>query len=322
MDVDKLTNAEPEQVGGGNEDTARLEEVPDTVIDDATMNEVEAQGDSSRVNKKTGKGATGKAGGKGKGAGKGKGGSNSNVNGSNGNGGGSSITVPPPTFPLARVSRIVKADPDIQMTSKDAIWTIAVATELFIKHLTDSLIAKTKLEKKKIASYKELSAVVDTQEEFEFLQEVIPEPVQAQEAFQFRKELQEQNYQRAVGLLIDEDSDEEEEVEEVEEEQTEGKTQNAEEQTDADAIIQDVQTEEGQTKAKKAGRPKGAAGKGKKQGANATETTDASINEGDANTSVASTGGRKKGANAGKGGRKSATNALQPTDGDEEMQDI
>lgn len=320
MDVDKLTNAEPVQPVEGIEESDRLQDVSANPTDDATMNEIETQGSSSAANRKTSKAAAGKGNGKGKGAGKGKGGSNANEKGSNG-GAGSTINVPPPTFPLARVSRIVKADPDIQMTSKDAIWTIAVATELFIKHLTDSLIAKTKLDKKKIASYKELSAVVDTQEEFEFLQEVIPEPIQAQEAFQFRKELQEQNYQRAVGLLIDEDSDEEEE-EEVEEEQTEGATQDVEEQTEADAVIQDVQAEEGQTKGKKPGKPKGATAKGKKQSANVADPTDASINEGDADTSVASVGGRKKGANAGKGGRKSATKALELTDGDEEMQDL
>lgn len=42
--------------------------------------------------------------------------------------GAGSAALPGPTFPLARVSRIVKADRDVETTSKDAIWTIAVAT--------------------------------------------------------------------------------------------------------------------------------------------------------------------------------------------------
>lgn len=73
-------------------------------------------------------------------------------------------------FPLARVSRIVKVDKEIEMTSKDAIWTIAVATELFIKHLTDSAYAKARLDKKKTVTFKELALAVESQNEFFFLQ--------------------------------------------------------------------------------------------------------------------------------------------------------
>jgi histone H3/H4 len=73
-------------------------------------------------------------------------------------------------FPLARVSRIVKVDKEIEMTSKDAIWTIAVATELFIKHLTDSAYAKARLDKKKTVTFKELASAVESQNEFFFLQ--------------------------------------------------------------------------------------------------------------------------------------------------------
>lgn len=73
-------------------------------------------------------------------------------------------------FPLARISRIVKVDKEIEMTSKDAIWTIATATELFIKHLTDSAYAKARLDKKRTITYKELANAVESQNEFFFLQ--------------------------------------------------------------------------------------------------------------------------------------------------------
>jgi histone H3/H4 len=83
-----------------------------------------------------------------------------------GSGPGPSSTV----FPLARISRIVKVDKEIEMTSKDAIWTISLATELFIKHITDSAYAKARLEKKKTITYKELAAAVESQSELFFLQ--------------------------------------------------------------------------------------------------------------------------------------------------------
>jgi histone H3/H4 len=91
---------------------------------------------------------------------------NGSIEGTSGIGSGPSNTI----FPLARVSRIVKVDKEIEMTSKDAIWTIAVATELFIKHLTDSAYAKARLDKKKTITFKELSSAVESQNEFFFLQ--------------------------------------------------------------------------------------------------------------------------------------------------------
>lgn len=92
-----------------------------------------------------------------------------------------------PTFPLARVSRIVKADRDVETTSKDAIWTIAMATvstirerhvflltatmqEAFIKHMADSALAQARLDGKRIVTYKELATAVESQPEFFFLQ--------------------------------------------------------------------------------------------------------------------------------------------------------
>lgn len=127
-----------------------------------------------------------------------------------------------PTFPLARVSRIVKADRDVEATSKDAIWTIAVATELFIKHLTDSAVASARLDKKKTVTYKELANAVEAQNEFFFLQDIVPQPVALNKAFERRKALEEENRARAVGLIIDEDSDveEEQQQQQQDEEQT------------------------------------------------------------------------------------------------------
>lgn len=209
--------------------------------------------------------------------------SSSKDGGPSGGAGGASSSAGGPTFPLTRVSRIVKADSDIETTSKDAIWTIAMATvgvaagnpyephahadvlisvaltqEYFIKHLTDSALAKARLDGKRTLTYKELANAVESQSEFFFLNgvcrlliegfqatrealaalqnatdapsrclgafaDVIPQPIPAEEAFKLRRELEAHRRARQVGLVDDdfEDSDEEEEEEEAVEEEEE-----------------------------------------------------------------------------------------------------
>ncbi|PWN90910.1 hypothetical protein FA10DRAFT_267339, partial [Acaromyces ingoldii] len=114
-------------------------------------------------------------------------------------------------FPLTRVARIVKADRDVEMTSKDAIYVIAKATELFIKHLTDSAYTKARLDKKRTITYKELASAVHTQPEFFFLPEVVPQPISLSKALAKRKEMADRAYMREAGLL---DGEEEREPDE------------------------------------------------------------------------------------------------------------
>ncbi|UZJ54619.1 hypothetical protein CBS101457_003939 [Exobasidium rhododendri] len=178
-----------------------------------------ARGTSSGA-AKTGRGGTSKSAGPGEGVE----GSSSNGGGFakstlvggevSGAGSGSSATV----FPLARISRIVKIDKEIEMTSKDAIWTISIATELFIKHLTDSAYAKARLDKKKTITYKELASVVEIQSEFSFLQDVIPQPISLAKALELRQEIEDKVHMREAGLLGEEDEEGEGEEEEAVEE--------------------------------------------------------------------------------------------------------
>lgn len=137
-------------------------------------------------------------------AGEGVGGSSSGIAGVASSGSGSSNTV----FPLARVSRIVKVDKEIEMTSKDAIWTIAIATELFIRHLTDSAYTKARLDKKKkTVTFKELASAVESQNEFFFLQDIIPQPIAFSKALQLRQEIEDRNHMREIGLFDEEEED-------------------------------------------------------------------------------------------------------------------
>lgn len=137
-------------------------------------------------------------------AGESVGGSSSGIAGVASSGSGSSNTV----FPLARVSRIVKVDKEIEMTSKDAIWTIAIATELFIRHLTDSAYTKARLDKKKkTVTFKELASAVESQNEFFFLQDIIPQPIAFSKALQLRQEIEDRNHMREIGLFDEEEED-------------------------------------------------------------------------------------------------------------------
>ncbi|CDW97953.1 hypothetical protein [Sporisorium scitamineum] len=67
-------------------------------------------------------------------------------------------------FPTARVARIIKADRDVDICSKEATFLISVATEIFVKKLTDEAYANAKLDKRKHVFYKDLSRAVQQNE--------------------------------------------------------------------------------------------------------------------------------------------------------------
>ena len=54
-------------------------------------------------------------------------------------------SAPSPALPLARVSRIMKLDPDVTRFSKEALLLTAVATEAFLEGLTDHAAAAAKV---------------------------------------------------------------------------------------------------------------------------------------------------------------------------------
>lgn len=124
-------------------------------------------------------------------------------------------------FPTARVSRIIKADRDVDICSKEATFLISIATEIFIKKLTDEAYTNAKLDKRKNVFYKDLSRAVQQNEHLEFLKDAIPTPVALSTALEARenKAQQKQLEEEMIleGTLQDEEEDEEEEEEEDEE---------------------------------------------------------------------------------------------------------
>jgi len=76
-------------------------------------------------------------------------------------------------LPMSRVKIIMKSSPDVDHISPDALFAMTKATELFVSHLTLEAMEKTKGQARSV-DYKSLADVVNTDEIFGFLQEVVP----------------------------------------------------------------------------------------------------------------------------------------------------
>lgn len=72
-------------------------------------------------------------------------------------------------LPIARVKRIIKQDDEITACSTSAVYAIASATELFIKHFTEQALLRTKCEKRKKMSYNDFADAVSSVSELQFL---------------------------------------------------------------------------------------------------------------------------------------------------------
>ncbi|EST08456.1 Transcription factor CBF/NF-Y/archaeal histone [Kalmanozyma brasiliensis GHG001] len=142
-------------------------------------------------------------------------------------------------FPTARVARIIKADRDVDICSKEATFLISLATEIFVRKLTDEAYTNAKLDKRKNIFYKDLSRAVQQTEYLEFLKDAIPTPMALTSALGARQEkLQQKQVEENMileGTLQDDDEeeDEEEDAEEEEGEEAE-KDEDADEQNGTD----------------------------------------------------------------------------------------
>lgn len=115
-------------------------------------------------------------------------------------------------FPVARVQRIIKADRDVDICSKEATFLISIATEIFIRRLTDDAYTNAKLDKRKHVFYKDLSRAVQQTESLEFLRDAIPTAMPLSSALEARqtKLAQKQTEENMIleGTLQDEDDPE------------------------------------------------------------------------------------------------------------------
>jgi len=77
-------------------------------------------------------------------------------------------------LPFSRVQKIIKADKDIPIVAKDATFLISLATEEFIKRLSETAKKVAEREKRSTVQHKDIATVVRRTDEFLFLEEIIP----------------------------------------------------------------------------------------------------------------------------------------------------
>ncbi|KAK8380053.1 hypothetical protein O3P69_016596 [Scylla paramamosain] len=72
-------------------------------------------------------------------------------------------------LPLARVKRIMKADPALQLASQDAVFVIAKATELFVESLVEEAYQYTRKAGRKTVSRRDVDNSVEAIDALAFL---------------------------------------------------------------------------------------------------------------------------------------------------------
>ncbi|ORX97841.1 histone-fold-containing protein [Basidiobolus meristosporus CBS 931.73] len=77
-------------------------------------------------------------------------------------------------FPIARVKRIIKADPEVNNCSNEAVFLISKATELFVKKFSASGYNYSQADKRKTLAYKDLANIPVNEDVFEFLSDILP----------------------------------------------------------------------------------------------------------------------------------------------------
>ena len=79
-----------------------------------------------------------------------------------------------PVLPLARVKKIIKSDPEVNMVASDSCLLIARSTELFLTELVSRSWVFAQREKRKTVQYKDVANAVNMHDNLFFLSDVIP----------------------------------------------------------------------------------------------------------------------------------------------------
>jgi DNA polymerase epsilon subunit 4 len=79
-------------------------------------------------------------------------------------------------IPLARVKKIIAQDEDIAQCSNSAAFAISVATEIFLRHLTEQAhnVVKSERKPRRNIAYKDIATAVSRIDNLEFLSDVVP----------------------------------------------------------------------------------------------------------------------------------------------------
>ncbi|KAF2645405.1 histone-fold-containing protein [Massarina eburnea CBS 473.64] len=87
------------------------------------------------------------------------------------------------SLPLARVQKIINADPERLHTSKNAAFAIALATEMFIQHLatTTHNVVKAERKPRRNIQYRDVASAIAKTDNLEFLTDVVPKTITMKE---------------------------------------------------------------------------------------------------------------------------------------------
>ncbi|GAA6025835.1 hypothetical protein JCM10207_004389 [Rhodosporidiobolus poonsookiae] len=91
-------------------------------------------------------------------------------------------------IPVARINRIIKADKDVRVCSKEAVFLIAKATELMLGKLTTQAYHNARMDRRqKMVRYSDLAAAVHAHPAWFYLGEVIPSSLPLSAALELRQ---------------------------------------------------------------------------------------------------------------------------------------
>ncbi|QRW20238.1 Histone-like transcription factor (CBF/NF-Y) and archaeal histone [Rhizoctonia solani] len=76
-------------------------------------------------------------------------------------------------LPMARVQKIMKADKELPNVTKEAVHTISVATEEFIRRLSSAAYSQASRDKRSMIHYKDVALAVKRNPELHFLEGVV-----------------------------------------------------------------------------------------------------------------------------------------------------
>ncbi|KAH3909587.1 hypothetical protein HBI56_060120 [Parastagonospora nodorum] len=97
------------------------------------------------------------------------------------------------SLPLARVQKIIHADPERLNVTKNAAFAIALATEMFIQHLatTTHNVVKTERKPRRNIQYRDVSSAIAKTDNLEFAVDVVPKTMLWKEAKKRKEEREE-----------------------------------------------------------------------------------------------------------------------------------
>ncbi|KAH8114300.1 hypothetical protein DFH11DRAFT_203068 [Phellopilus nigrolimitatus] len=76
-------------------------------------------------------------------------------------------------FPVSRMQKIIKADRELPIVAKEAVFAISIATEEFIKRITSASQKQAERDKRTTVQKRHVAVVVKRADEFFFLEDVL-----------------------------------------------------------------------------------------------------------------------------------------------------